>query len=94
MIDLITDGVAPAALKINGGKAVYAALVTTAASAYLRGWDRTEWEALVQEPRRTLGRQVALKDGHRQRSPKAINKALRDAWDAATVWLSKQGPAP
>lgn len=55
MIDLVRDGVPAHDLKTRAGRAVFSALVGTAASAQFRGWDRSEWEALVQKARRRHG---------------------------------------
>lgn len=89
-VDLIHNGVPPADLKAKGGRAVWTALVRTAASAQHRDWDRWRWEEEVTDPRRNLGRQVAVKDGRRPRTPKAVQKTLHDAWEAAWEWRTTQ----
>lgn len=89
-IDLIRDGVPPADLKAKGGRAVWHALVRTAASAQHYDWDRWVWEEEVTSPKSNLGRQVATKDGRRPRTPKAVRKTLQDAWEAAWEWRTTQ----
>ena len=89
-IDVIRDGVAPAELKKRGDRAVWSALVRTAASAHQRGQSVMEWEAQITDPRSRLGVQVTLKDGHRARKPLTVAKTIADAWDAAVVWCSEQ----
>lgn len=92
MLDVIRDGVRPAELRRDGQRAVWSALFRTAASAAQRGWDCWEWQELVQQPSSVLGRQVATRDGVRQRTPEATAKTLHDAWDRATAWASQQPP--
>lgn len=89
-IDVIRDGVAPAELKKRGDRAVWSALVRTAASAHQRGQSVMEWECQISDARSRLGAQVRLKDGHRVRKPLAVAKTITDAWDAAVVWCSEQ----
>lgn len=97
VIDRIRDGVPPAELRATdgsgGGRAVWKALVSTAASAWQRGWDREEWEALLDEPASRLGAQSRTKDGTRPLTPAARAKTLGDAWNQAQVWVSTR-PAP
>jgi hypothetical protein len=93
MVDLIRDGVAAKEFRRRGGKAVFSALVRTAASAAQRGWDAWEWEEFVVHPASTLGRQVRLRDGVKARTAKGVRKLLDDAWESATAWLSEQPPA-
>lgn len=88
-IDLIRDGVPSADLKASGNRAVWRALVSTAASAQERGWDSTEWEYLVLEAASRLGNQVRLKDRHKARTPKAVAKMLTDAWESAWEWRTE-----
>lgn len=90
MIDLIRDGVPAWDLRQRGGKAVYAALCRTAASAAQRGWDSWEWQALIEQPASRLGTQVRLRDAIRVRSGKAVAKLYDGAWDSATAWLHTQ----
>jgi len=92
MIDLVRDGVHPAKLREEGPRAVWHALVRTAASATQRGWDRWEWQELLKEPGSGLGRQAATRDGRRPRTAQAIAKMLDEAWDKGTVWVSEQPP--
>lgn len=92
-VDLIRDGVPSRDLKAKGDKAVWTALVRTAASAHQRGQDVLEWEHLVTDPASNLGRQLATKDGKRARTARAVEKTLSAAWDAAIVWVSENGPA-
>lgn len=92
-IDLIRDGVPAADLKARGDRAVWSALVRTAASAHQRGQDAMEWEYLVLDTRSHLGQQLRLKDGHRVRKPLTVKKTLANAWDAAVVWCSEREPA-
>lgn len=89
-IDLIRDGVPAKDLKSRGTRAVWSALVRTAASAQTRGQDRVEWEFLILDPASRLGTQVRLKDGQKARTRKAIAKTLTDAWDAAWEWRTEQ----
>ncbi|WP_409330386.1 hypothetical protein [Trujillonella humicola] len=88
MIDLIRAGVPPSELAEGGGRAVYRALVQTAASALQRGHDFAEWAALVTETRSTLGRQLRVKRG-KERPQRAVEQDLRGAWNAAESWLAK-----
>lgn len=92
MVDLIRDGAHPANLRREGQRAVWSALFRTAASASQRGWDRWEWELLLQEPTSVLGRQASTRDGRRPRTKEATAKTLGDAWDRATIWASEQPP--
>lgn len=87
MIDLVRDGVRPADLRESGERAVYNALVRTAASAQQRGWTYSEWAALLSEVRSTLGRQVRVRRD-KERTRLAVEKTLRGAWDAAATWLA------
>ncbi len=90
MIDLIRDGVPAAELRESGSRAVWSALVRTAASACQRGLDAWEWEAWLEDPGSRLGAQVKLRDGKKARTRKAYADTLDSAWDAATAWVSKQ----
>jgi hypothetical protein len=91
MIDVIRDGVPPAALKrsrCGGDCAVFRALVSTAASAQLRGWDLWEWEALLSDdPRSQLGRQARI-ENMRPLNDRRYRKRLQAAWEAAEQWLA------
>jgi hypothetical protein len=89
MIDLIRTGVPPSQLRAGGGRAVYRALVGTAASALQRGHDFTEWAALVTEARSTLGRQLRLRGGTKERPQRAVERDLRDAWDDAEKFVAE-----
>lgn len=90
-IDLITDGVPAKELATSGHKAVWTALVRTAASAQHHHWSVIDWEYLVLDERRNLGKQVATQGG-RQRSQVAVLKQLNKAWDAAWSWRTQQSP--
>lgn len=89
-IDLIRDGVPGPGLRRGGGKAVWRALVQTASSAQIRGWGIVEWEFLVLAKASHLGRQVALKDGRRERTGCQVDKTLFDAWNQAWEWRTMQ----
>lgn len=88
MIDLIADGVPLGDLRRKGHRAVYNAMVRTAASAQQRGWSRVQWEALIEE--RALGMQNRTDAGGRPVNPKAARRRLWKAWDAAAEWLDDQ----
>jgi hypothetical protein len=86
IIDLMRDGVGPAAVRAKGERAVYGALVSTAASAHQRGWSYARWADLVMDPRNELARQAQLKNG-KPRGRVRTEKFLTQAWDRATAWL-------
>jgi hypothetical protein len=88
MIDLIRDCIAGPELRRNGYRAVWRALFRTACSALIRGWDYSEWHALVGERRSRLGTQAAYRRGR----PVNLDRTLGDAWAAAERWLATQGP--
>ena len=90
MIDKIRDGVPPPEMAKRGDRAVFTALVSTAASAQMRGWDLWEWESLVLEPKSHLGTQLRLKGGKRARTPMVVHKTLGDAWEKAWEWRTDQ----
>lgn len=90
MIDLIRDGVPPRDLAARGDRAVWTALVKTAASASLRGHDQWEWVDLLQQPKSRLGAQARLQKDRRVRSPLALATYLDEAWETATAWASEQ----
>ena len=92
MIDTIRDGVPPPELARKGDMAVFKALVSTAASAQMRGWDIWEWEPLVLDPKSRLGTQLRRKGGRRARTSMAVHKTLGDAWEKAWVWRTQQSP--
>ncbi|WP_345037397.1 hypothetical protein [Georgenia daeguensis] len=93
MVDLIRDGVPPADLRAKGDRAVWAALVKTAASSQQRGHTYAEWAAIVTDAKSALGRQASIRAGRdKVKSPAAREKTLRSAWDAAARWL-KDAPA-
>jgi hypothetical protein len=87
MVDLMHDGACSADLKAKGDRAVYAALLRTAASAVQRGWPYPEWADLVMNPRHELARQAQLKNG-RPRGRLGTEKFLRQAWDKAAAWVA------
>ncbi len=93
IVDLIRDGVPPAALKAGGDLAVWRALVRTAASACQRGQTRTEWEALLGESRSRLGAQARLKKGRTERTNRDYHRVLNNAWTRAAKWLLTADPA-
>jgi len=94
MIDLIRDGVPPTELRATGARAVWSALVRTAASAQQRGQPQAEWEALLAEARSHLGTQVRLRNGKdgKERPARAHARTLANAWVAAGKWLAEQPP--
>lgn len=87
-VDRIRDGVPAADLKVAGEKAVYKGLVSTAASAIAHGWPETDWTALLDETRSTLGRQARITRKHRERNTIAWHKVLHNAWTKAETWLA------
>lgn len=93
MIDLIRDGVHPATLKAKGNKAVWSALMKTAISAQLRGWDAMEWQALLDEPKSHLGRQMRLRDGVKPIAKKTVQRTMDNAWDKAWEWRTSRPEA-
>jgi hypothetical protein len=92
-IDLIRDGVPADELKRHGSRAVWNALVRTAASAYQRGWCDVEWEGLLAEPASNLGRQAGTDSRQRLLGKAEQRKRLSAAWDKAVTWASGQPPA-
>jgi hypothetical protein len=92
MIDKIRDGVSPNDLAKKGDRAVFNALVSTAASAQMRGWNLWDWEPLILEPKSHLGTQLRLKGGRRARTPMAIHKTLGEAWEKAWEWCTEKAP--
>lgn len=92
IIDLIRDGVAPAALKAGGDRAVWKALVSTASSASQRGQSWEEWETLLGESRSRLGAQARLKRGRKERTSRDYNRTLIAAWTTATKWVATADP--
>jgi hypothetical protein len=88
-VDLIRDGVRPADLRAGGDRAVWRALVSTAASALQRGHDFTEWAALVTETRSNLGRQMRLKGGKKERTQRTVERTLRNAWTTAEKFVAE-----
>jgi hypothetical protein len=92
-VDLIRDGVAPKALKAEGEKAVWKALVTTAVSAMNRGVDRIEWIALIDEPGSHLGTQARLTRGTKPRTSTEYRRTLERAWAAGRDWLATRPAA-
>lgn len=94
VVDLIRDGVSPAALKAGADKAVWDALVSSAASAAARGHSEWEWLEQVMDPRHRLGQQARLKRSGRQvRTDAQVRDLTGDAWERATVWLSERPAA-
>lgn len=89
MIDKIRDGVARDILRAKGDRAVFGALVSTAASALQRGWSYTEWAGLVLEAASHLGNQARLKNG-KERGALRTEKFLTQAWETAQTWLATQ----
>jgi len=95
MVDLIRDGVSPIELraKDGGDRAVWKALVRTAASASQRGQSEQEWAALVTDPASALGGQSKLKHGRKARGAADHAKTLRAAWQTAQKWVTN-APTP
>ena len=91
IIDLIRDGITLADMKAGGDRAVWKALVRTAASASQRGQSWEEWESLLGESRSRLGAQARLKRGRKERTSRDYHRTLISAWTTATKWLT---PAP
>lgn len=91
-IDLIRDGVAPVDLKREGRRAIWKALVRTAASAQQKGWTEEQWITEVDSKRSNLGRQAAVKRG-REVPAREHRKTLANAWQAAAEWLATAEPA-
>jgi hypothetical protein len=89
MVDLIRTGVPPSELRTGGARAVYRALVQTAASAHQRGHDFAGWAALVTEARSALGRQLRLKGGTKERPQRAVERDLRGAWEDAEKFVAE-----
>lgn len=87
IVDLIRDGVAPVDLRERGSKAVWSALVRTAASVSQRGWTYPEWAALVDAPTSRLGLQAKVRKGKPVTS-RSYEKTLQSAWTAAEKWLT------
>ncbi len=90
MVDLIRDGAPRRDLASRGDRAVWHALVRTAASASQRGWDCWEWGELLLHPRSRLGAQARLKDGRRERDRGALSRYLSEAWETGTAWASER----
>jgi hypothetical protein len=91
LVDLIRDGVGGRDLRFEGDRAVWSALVRTAASAAQRGWDAWEWEELVLQPDSRLGVQAQIRRS--RRLPEArVHQTLDAAWDRATAWANEQPP--
>lgn len=93
IIDVIRDGVPPSDLASRGERAVWAALLRTAASAVQRGWTRPEWTALVAEPGSHLGTQAQLKRGTKPRTAAEFARSLDRAWTKAERWVAEQPAA-
>ncbi len=84
-IDLIRDGVSSAQLKRSGRQAIWSALVSTAMSAQMRGWDEVEWTYLVLDPKSYLGYQARSKGKDRTLPATQAAKQMRNAWEKAWV---------
>lgn len=93
MADLVRDGVHPRDLRAEGERAVWRALVSTAASAMQRGVTRTEWAAFIDEPGSKLGTQAKLKRGTKPRTRAEYVKTLDRAWSKAATWLADRPSA-
>lgn len=105
-VDLIRDGIPAAEFGAKGRSALFSALVSTAMSAQIRGWDEQAWVSLILEPKSRLGYQVRMRDAEHSVSPVQVQKRLTAAWeraweyrteanvrDAATVALDARGRA-
>jgi hypothetical protein len=95
IIDVIRDGLPASVLRrsgCGGDCAVFRALVSTAASAQQRGWDRWEWEALFDEARSQLGRLARIERG-RELSQRRYQRRLVAAWESAERWLDDRPEA-
>jgi len=92
-IDLIRDGVSPAELKAKGRVAVWSALVQTAMSAQARGWDQTEWAALVLAPNSYLGYQAKSKGKDRTLPDMQVVKQMDNAWEKTWELRTSRDPA-
>lgn len=88
-VDLIRDGVRPADLRAGGDRAVWRALVSTAASALQHGHDFTDWASLVTETRSNLGRQMRLKGGTKERPQRTVERTLLKAWETAEKFVAE-----
>lgn len=91
-IDIIRDGVTPTELRAEGQRAVWRALVSTAASAMQDGVTEPHWIAEISDPRSRLGGQVAVRRG-RPVTAAQQRKTLARAWSAAAKWLENAEPA-
>ncbi|WP_100502178.1 hypothetical protein [Geodermatophilus chilensis] len=92
VIDLITDGAPATDLRNRGDRAVWSALVRTAASARQHGWTFADWHAKLSEAKSTLGKQARLKKGTKERTRTDWDRTLGNAWDTAGRWLAKAPP--
>lgn len=92
-IDLMREGVPTNDLKERGGKAVWSALLSTATSAQQSSWDKFEWEHQIRQAKSILGRQLRMRDGRRELTPKAFDKQLDQAWEKAWEYRTAR-PAP
>ena len=90
MIDLIREGVSTSELKTSGDRAVFKALVSTAASALQRGWSFAEWSAEVQRGGSKLGEQCRIDSRMKSRSGPDVLRQLQNAWDRADAWVARQ----
>ncbi len=92
--DIIRDGVDEADLRADGDRAVWAALVSTAASRMQRSDTQAAWARdVLDDPRTALGRQVKVRANGKTRTALAVTKMLLNAWTAAETWLATQPPA-
>lgn len=89
-IDLIVDGVPGYDLAREGDRAVWRALVRTAASAMQRDVTEPEWTAELNKARSTLGRQARLPRSRKERTEVQYGKMLHNAWTAAAKWLTEK----
>jgi len=89
-VDLIREGVPDRDLRAGGDRAVWRALVSTAASASQRGWTYAEWNALIAERQSQLGTQASFQRGRYRGIP---HKTLLKAWTDAERWVASK-PLP
>lgn len=88
-VDLIRDGVPADELRKLGDRAVFRALLRTAASFRQRGYSYADWAGLVSEARSNLGHQARVRR-NKERKPRDYERVLAEAWDKAGKWLDEE----